>query len=302
MTEKDPQSGLLVIDKSVGITSHDAVLRIRKILGLKKVGHTGTLDPFATGVLPVCLGKATKLVRFLSGSDKVYEGTIKAGFATDTYDREGKPLGEPSPVDFTDRELEVIVASLTGDLNQIPPMFSAKKVKGKPLYRLARRGVEIEREAKKVTVHYWKIKARRGDEIDFELSCSAGTYVRVLAHEIGSRLGCGSHLYGLKRTRSGDFGLESALRVDEVTSKETLLSKLIPLPMIRLPFGDIRVNEVDAERLRRGMKINAPEEVSGTEGDLFRILDEGGALAAIGRAEKASGADPCLKIQPRIVF
>ena len=302
MTEKDPLSGLLVTNKSAGITSHDVVLRIRRLLGVKKVGHTGTLDPFATGVLPVCVGKATKLVRFLTGGDKVYEGTIKFGYATDTYDRDGKPLGEPSVVEFTDRDLEESVSSLTGELKQIPPMFSAKKVKGKPLHRLARRGVVIEREAKEVTVHYWKIKARREDEIDFELSCSAGTYIRVLAHEIGSRLGCGSHLQALKRTSSGDFGLENAIEIDDGLTREILLSRLIPLARIPLPLDDMRVDERDVKRLKAGMKIHAGEGASLTEGALFRILNEGGALTAIGTVERASGGGSLFEIQPRIVF
>ena len=195
--------GLILIDKPQDLTSHDVVQSIRKILKIKKAGHYGTLDPLATGLLVVALGKATRLFPFFSKTEKVYKGQIKLGFSTDTYDSQGTPTSTETK-DFPDKKrLLEAMKKFEGDIDQIPPLFSAKKYKGKPLYILARKKKEIKREPRKIFVHYFRIKEFNAPFVDFEVKCSSGTYIRSLAHDLGKNLGCGAHLTRLKREKAG---------------------------------------------------------------------------------------------------
>src|SRR3989440_2364366 len=224
--------GLLIIDKPEGLTSHDVVARVRRILNVKRVGHTGTLDPFATGVLVVLTGRATRLAQFLSGAEKEYEARVRFGYATDTGDSTGEPKGKVQSSKFkvqspeSEHEIEAALCNLRGEIEQVPPMYSAKKVQGKKLYEMARRGVEVERKAVRVTIHELEAVPHdgemlsRNDDGTYDLSirvvCSAGTYIRTLAETIGDRLGTPAHLASLRRTRAGNFCVEDAISLDEL--------------------------------------------------------------------------------------
>ena len=234
--------GVLVIDKPKGPTSHDVVSSIRRALKEKKVGHTGTLDPAATGVLPLVLGKATKVARYLSGSTKRYEAVIKLGQTTTTLDAEGDVL-ETKPVDVQQAQVEEVLGEFRGDIEQLPPMYSAKKVQGKRLYELARQGVEVEREPKPVTISKLELLEFSPTELRIDVECSAGTYVRVLAADVGERLACGGHLKSLRRTEVGPFNLEDAITLEQAVEdpagarlKVVPLSKALEgLPRIDVP-------------------------------------------------------------------
>ena len=197
--------GVLIIDKPEGWTSHDVVAKVRNITKVKKVGHTGTLDPFATGVLPLTLGRATRLTSYFLSSDKVYQGVIRFGFATTTFDRDGEPTNEATSPQLAATRIEEIFAQYVGTVKQTQPPYSAKKIHGKPMYQYARKGVVLDAETKEVTIKSLTLKSVTGCEAEFELCCSAGTYARSLAHDVGRDYGCGGHLIRLRRTRSGDF-------------------------------------------------------------------------------------------------
>lgn len=208
-------NGMINIYKEAGFTSHDVVAKLRGILKQKKIGHTGTLDPQAVGVLPVCLGNATKLCDLLTDKDKEYEAVLRLGVVTDTQDMTGEVLNE-SDVTVTEEEAVEAVLSFIGDYNQIPPMYSALKVNGQKLYDLARQGKEVERQARPVTIHNIEIKEVALPCIRFRVACSKGTYIRTLCHDIGEKLGCGGAMQSLKRTRVGSFVAEEALTLSEV--------------------------------------------------------------------------------------
>ena len=235
-------NGVLIIDKSAGPTSHDVVASVRRVLRMKKVGHTGTLDPAATGVLPIVLGKATKLSRYLVGCDKSYRGVVTLGVTTDTLDAVGEVL-EEKPVDVTEEQIEAVLEQFRGDIKQVPPMYSAKKIDGKKLYELARQGVEVEREAKDVRIDELKLVSFDGTDIVVDVTCTSGAYIRVLALDIGEALGCGAHLSALRRTRVGSFDLSSAITIDDLAdepqkAQELTLSMgdaLVALPAIEIP-------------------------------------------------------------------
>src|SRR5919106_597075 len=259
--------GLLIIDKPAGVTSHDVVANARRILKERRIGHTGTLDPFATGVLLVLVGKATRLAQFLSGADKEYDAIIRLGYATDTGDRTGTPIHGPhGSADprrtgrWSEEEIEQALASMRGWIDQVPPMYSAKKIAGKKLYELARRGEEVKREPVQVCIH--ELAAIRPDgelmndnldgTFDFHVRvvCSAGTYVRVLAEDLGKRLSVGAHLAELRRTRVGDFSVTNAVTLEQLKTSfgeeaiGTILLRpsaaLSRLPSLHLSGEDVR--------------------------------------------------------------
>jgi tRNA pseudouridine55 synthase len=300
--------GVLLMDKEEGLTSHDVVERVRGILGLRRIGHTGTLDPMATGLLPLCIGRATRLSRFLTSSDKTYAGTIRFGQATETHDREGRPLGPARSVEFTEAQLGEAVQALTGPITQIPPIYSAKKHGGVPLYRFARRQIDVPREPIHVVVYYLKILAIRKDEVDFEVKSSPGTYIRVLAYDLGEALGCGAHLHSLRRTACGDFPVTDAVTLGNLTEKVRngkLSELLISLERIPLPgFGTVVANRSGAQALRNGQALGVRDILpsrSSLGGGPCRIESETGELLAIGRLSLRDGSDIPV-IQPEIVF
>jgi tRNA pseudouridine55 synthase len=215
MREPFDPSGVLIIDKPGGMTSHDVVDRLRHTFGWKKVGHAGTLDPLATGVLILLVGAATRAQSRFLNDDKEYRGRMKLGVETSTHDAEGEVTARAEgPVAVTREALEAALAGFRGEVRQLPPMVSAVKHKGKPLYKYARKGQEIEREERAIRIDRLEVLAIEGDEVEFDVRCSKGTYVRTLAHDIGRKLGCGAHLCTLRRTRSGPFTVAEAVPLD----------------------------------------------------------------------------------------
>lgn len=256
-------NGLLVIDKPGGITSHDVVSRLRKITGEKSIGHLGTLDPMATGVLPLLLGRFTRLAQYFSAAEKSYTGTIRFGFATDTFDADGEPAGEQTNPRLTLEQVRIAAARFHGEMEQMPPAFSAKKVAGTPAYKLARAGKEVELKAAKITIQSFAITALDGDEATFAMSISAGGYVRSVAHELGCDLGCGAHLSSLRRTQAGAFTLAEAHRMEELEALTGDLAKLERLSIhprsLLTEMPPVTGDEFALGRLRNGAQANLPE-------------------------------------------
>ena len=262
---------VLVIDKPAKMTSHDVVARVRRLIGERSVGHLGTLDPLATGVLPVLTGRFTRLAQFYSAAEKTYEGVIRLGFATDTHDIEGQPLGPPQPVKVSLEELRKAAESFLGDIDQQPPKFSAKKVGGVPAYKLARRNQEVELKKVRVHVSRFEIHDVVEDRARFTAEVSAGTYVRSLAHDVGTKLGVGAHLAELRRTRSGEFALEQTVTLERLAgikeltksgekSLEELLSEVSLHPRRILPeLPSVTVNDEIAGLIANGRAVNLPE-------------------------------------------
>ena len=229
MSQSDYE-GVLLIDKPSGITSHDVVDRVRRKLRMKRIGHAGTLDPMATGLLIILVGKATKLSQHLIGLDKVYEGTIEFGRVTATHDAEGETLSEHPVPELSIEQLREATTGLMGHQFQPPPMCSAKKVEGVPLYKLARKGKEVEREPRFIRVSRFTVDRWESPEFDFTLACSKGTYVRTVAHDLGERLGCGAFLKALRRVEIEQFQIEDSMELAEFEelAPAELLSELIP--------------------------------------------------------------------------
>jgi len=226
-----PYDGVLLVDKPKRLTSHDVIDKIRRRFKLRKVGHCGTLDPIATGLLVVVVERATKLQNRLMSDDKTYEGTMQLGITTDSQDADGKVLSEKPPAKVTEEEVEMVFSSFRGDLQQIPPMISAIKHKGKPLYKLARQGKTIEREPRLIHIYDLRLLRLRHPFIEFRVSCSKGTYVRTLCSDIGDLLGCGAHLAELRRIRSGDFDIKDTHSLDDLLAlnHEQLQEQIIPI-------------------------------------------------------------------------
>jgi tRNA pseudouridine55 synthase len=240
------------------------------------------LDPFATGVLPLTLGKATKLTHYFQSSDKVYCGVMRFGFATNTYDVDGTPLGDDAKPQLDPIRLEEIFARYQGSLCQTLPPYSAKKVQGKPLYAYARKGIDIGPTTKEVVIHSLKLLGVNQYEVEFELSCAAGTYARSLAHDIGAEYGCGAHLVRLRRTRSGDFSIEKALLLSDGQTyypQEFFLSHMIPLRDLLSEIPAITISDGDKQKLNRGMDLNIL--TTDWEAEQYRILDISGDLVAM---------------------
>ena len=275
------RDGVLVVDKPAGPTSHDIVDRARRVLHERRIGHTGTLDPFATGVLALCVGKATRLARFLAEGEKEYQASVRLGFATTTDDLGGRPLGEPRPVAVSRATLDAALAGLVGEFDQVPPAFSAKHVGGRRLYELARRGETVPLAAIRVVLHAIEVASFAGERLELVVRCSPGTYVRALARDLGERLGTGGHLTGLRRTRSGEFSLAEAVTVEDLDAgavRLVPLAELLPrLPAVRLPAASL-------ELVRHG-RVLGPEALAGAfpepAVERVRLLDEAGRLVAL---------------------
>ena len=276
-------NGLLVLDKPAGMTSHDVVDVVRRATGERSVGHLGTLDPMATGVLPLLLGKYTRLAQFFGTSEKAYAGTIRFGFATDTYDAEGQVVGEARPVPLALDVVRAEALKFVGEIEQMPPPFSAKKVEGKPAYKLVRAGKTPELKAVKITVDGFAIESVEGDTARFAMRISAGGYVRAIAHAMGQALGCGAHLASLQRTAAGPFTLEQALTLEEVEAlaAEKKLEERMPHSRTILPeMPAVTADEQTVGRVRNGMQVNLPE-YSGAA--LVKIFEGQRELVAVGR-------------------
>lgn len=265
-------NGLLVVDKPAGITSHDVVDRLRKLTAERSIGHLGTLDPMATGVLPLLLGKFTRLAQFFSSAEKSYTGQIRFGFSTDTWDAEGQPAAPDLWLEFastlTLEKIRTAAARFHGEMLQTPPPFSAKKIAGKPAYKLARAGQAVELKPAKVSIASFEVTALKGREAEFAITISAGGYVRSIAHELGQLLGCGAHLSSLRRTQAGVFTLADAHTLDEIkaaraqfeASNADSLESLCIHPRNLLPqLPSVSADQHSTGRLRNGAQVNLPE-------------------------------------------
>ncbi len=256
-------NGLLVIDKPAGMTSHDVVGILRRITGERSIGHLGTLDPMATGVLPMLLGKFTRLAQYFSSAEKSYVGTIRFGFATDTYDAEGAPAGPDSMPSLNLDQVRAAASRFRGEMQQMPPSYSAKKIAGTPAYKLAREGKPVELKAATVHIASFAITALDGAEAGFTMSISAGGYVRSVAHELGQDLGCGAHLSSLRRTQAGVFTLAESHTLEELSPLAGNLEafeRLCLHPRSLLPeMPSVTGDELALGRLRNGAQANLPE-------------------------------------------
>lgn len=254
-------NGLLVLDKPSGITSHDVVAIVRRATGEKSIGHLGTLDPMATGVLPLLLGKYTRLAQFFGQAEKHYTGHIRFGFATDSFDSDGIPSSETQPLTLSLEELRTLSQKFHGEMDQLPPIFSAKKINGVPAHKLARAGEEVAVKPARITIHNFELTSLNADTATFTMSVSAGGYVRSVAHELGQLAGCGAHLASLRRTRAGAFTLELAITIDQLKSASIPeLEALLPHPRTLLPeMPSVTVDDQLAGRLRNGMQVNLPD-------------------------------------------
>src|SRR6185436_15523693 len=308
--------GVVVIDKPQGITSHDVVARSRHILHERRIGHTGTLDPFATGVLVLLLGRATRLAQFLSAVDKEYEEIIRLGYATDTGDRTGTPIPPVAESknrtrleDWTEQEIEAALKTLRGDIEQVPPMYSAKKVEGKKLYELARRGESIERRPIRVSILEFEpirpdgqlIKDNHDGTFDFHarVSCSSGTYVRTLAEDFGRHLYVGAHLAELRRTRVGDLQISQAITLDQLKvhkNEESLGAVVLPpgAALSRLPF--VHLSGEDVRRANHGREVSVAE-AEWADGQNVKMCDTDEHLVAVGQYDASAKT-----LHPRVVL
>jgi tRNA pseudouridine55 synthase len=252
-------SGVLIVDKPAGMTSHDVVARVRRLTGERAVGHLGTLDPMATGVLPLVLGRMTRLAQFYLLAEKSYEGEIRLGFATTTYDSEGEPMGEPQPVNLTLEQVRAAASRFRGRVQQMPPPFSAKKIGGVPAYKLARKKREVELKPIQVEIREFEILNLQGDRAAFRARVASGTYLRSVAHDLGQLLGVGAHLATLRRTRVGEFGEEDAHTLDELVAAEDIHSLFVHPRLILPEFPSVTAPEESLARIRHGMAVNLPE-------------------------------------------
>lgn len=274
-------NGIIVIDKPAGWTSMDVCAKLRGMYREKRIGHAGTLDPMATGVLPVFIGRATRAVEFASEGEKEYVAGLKLGLVTNTQDTSGETL-EQRPVSVTPERLEEVLANFRGDIEQIPPMYSAIKMGGKKLYELARKGKEVERKPRPVTIHALTVEGQTApDEYTIRVRCSKGTYVRTLCHDIGQALGCGACMSSLRRTMAAGFTLEQAVSLDTVQDSGDRTSLLLPVDAYFSTHPAITVEGSAEKKLRNGMTLVMPQLVPGQ----YRVYGGDGAFLALCRAE-----------------
>ncbi len=304
------KDGLLLVDKEPGLTSHDVVQRVRRILKQKKIGHCGTLDPDATGLLLLTLGDATRLTRFLIRAPKVYEGVMQLGTATDTYDASGKVTSQASAEAVAALTPEVVAEAMhrfEGTIEQKAPPYSAKKVQGVKYYELARKGEEVPDEPKEVTVYELALLDGGVSEgrLRFRLGCSSGTYARGLAHDLGIALGVGGHLAELRRTRIGGFQVEQAVTLgsldEAVKAGEGAGPAWIPFDQIPLPFYEVTADPQQESRISHGQTVLV-RELAGEEGDWVKLVNRRKEFIAVGTVVERIGSAGVGIVQPRVVF
>ena len=278
--------GVIVLDKPARLSSNDAVQRVKKLFGARKVGHTGSLDPLATGVLPLCLGEATKFSQYLLDADKKYLTNIRLGVATDSGDADGQIIATRPTVGITRHRIETALDAFRGDIEQVPSMFSAVKHQGQPLYKLARQGIEIERDARPVTVYCNRIVDFADDVLTLDIHCSKGTYVRTIAHDLGEALGCGAHVFALRRTLAGPYGEDDLVTLEEMerlreqnASLDTLLR---PIATTVALWPRVCLAGAPAFYLKQGQPVLVPH--SPTEGwvRLYENTDDDGYFLGVG--------------------
>ena len=303
---KPSVDGLLLLDKKTGITSHDAVEKFRRRSKIKKVGHTGTLDPLATGLLVLCVGKATRLQAYLMGMEKTYEGVIQFGWATDSYDAAGEPVGETNEVNVEHIDFAPLVAPFIGPLQQMPPQFSAKKINGVRAYELARKGEVAALTPKSVTVYEFEIVSVSGSTARFRIRSSAGTYVRSLAHDLGAAAGIPAHLKELRRTAIGNFRISDALPYDTLENApiEELLSSpwFQSLSDVELPLPKLRIDWGQQGKLMRGQSIIMTPSVPVHVTDLLALGNPEDRLIAIGEVVNVLREGGPVEVKPKVVL
>jgi tRNA pseudouridine55 synthase len=289
--------GAIVVDKPEGWTSHDVVAKMRRLAQTKKAGHLGTLDPIATGVLPLLLGRATRLAQFFTRNDKMYDGTVRFGYATDTYDRQGEPSG-PMLEAFPDAaRIEERLERFRGKFMQTPPPVSAKKVGGVAAYKLARQKREFTLAPVEVQVYELKLLSVEGTEARIRCHCSAGTYLRSIAHELGVELGCGAHLKELRRTASGDFSIDQARTLDELAELAAagrLAEVLVPAAQLLPQFPSQFVDELAEGRIRQGRDFAVSPFRSGRESRYVKAVSRAGQLVAVGEMKLPNVCHPII--------
>jgi tRNA pseudouridine55 synthase len=300
-------NGILIIDKPAGITSHDVVSRVRRILNTRRVGHTGTLDPFATGVMVILVGQATRLAQFLDKDEKEYEALVRFGFETDTGDLTGLRIADCG---LRTAEIDEIVSKTNwngvfhrfrGEIEQIPPMFSAKKVDGRKLYEMARKGETIARPAVKITIYQLELLSEKEirnpqSAIRISVVCSAGTYIRTLAEDIGRKVGTGAHLDELRRTRAGKFNIDQSVTLEKLAELTDPTSALIPLEQAVSHLPSIELTDERVEKTRNGLSTRVLD-ANFTDGDSVQMIDCGAHLIAMGVFNEAENI-----VQPKVVL
>ena len=303
--QRDPE-GVLLVDKKAGITSHDVVERFRRHTKVKKAGHTGTLDPLATGLLILCVGKATRLQAYLMGMEKTYEGTIQFGWATDSYDAEGTAVGVEREVNVEHVDFAPLVAKFTGEIEQMPPAFSAKKLQGVRAYELARKGETPALTAKRLTVYEFDITAVRGSTAQFRVRSSAGTYMRSLAHDLGQAAGIPAHLKELRRTAIGNFKVEEAIafdRMSEAKVEEILMPPHFQtLNDVDLPLEKLRIDWAQQGKLMRGQAVIMTPAVPVKKGDLLALGNPHDQLVVIGEVVNVLRDGGPVEVKPKVVL
>jgi tRNA pseudouridine55 synthase len=279
--------GVIVVDKPAEWTSHDVVNKMRRFAGTKKVGHLGTLDPGATGVLPLVIGRATRLAQFYTRNDKVYEGVIHFGHSTTTYDAEGEATSPEVAVTLDREALERVFDQFRGEIMQTPPPVSAKKIAGKPAYELARKNLPVELKAVPVNVYSLELVGVEGQDVEVKIHCSAGTYLRSIAHDAGQALGCGAHLKSLRRTASGDFKIESARTLEvlgTMAAGDRMAEALIPAAELLPEFPMEMVDSITAGQIRNGRDFRVSPFHARKGARYVKAVTQQGELIAIGEA------------------
>jgi tRNA pseudouridine55 synthase len=307
MQSQQPRAdGLLLVDKKSGITSHDVVERFRRRTKVKKAGHTGTLDPLATGLLVLCVGKATRLQAYLMGMEKTYEGTIQFGWATDSYDADGNAVGDAVEVNVEQIDFTPLVAKFLGEIEQMPPAFSAKKIQGVRAYDLARKGEPVVLTPKRVTVYEFEITSVEGSTAQFRVRSSAGTYMRSIAHDLGQAAGVPAHLKSLRRTAIGNFKVEDAIAFDRINEAATAEILAPPhfqtLGEIDLPLEKLRIDWAQQGKLMRGQGVIMTPAVAVRSGDLLALGNPHDQLVAIGEVVSVLREGGPVEVRPKVVL
>jgi tRNA pseudouridine55 synthase len=298
---KNAISGVLVIDKPVGMTSHDVVQAIRNGTGLRRAGHTGTLDPRASGVLVILVGPAVRLSEYVSASDKRYQAIIRMGGTTDTFDAEGQVKRSDGPLNVTEAQFEEALKSFVGEIEQTPPPYSAVKVQGRKAYEMARKGEEVDLAPRKITVHHLEVLEWAPPEVVIDVHCSSGTYVRSLANDLGVKLGCGAYLVGLRRTKSGRFSLRDATplrKLQEAFTAGNWYQYLIPAAEALGDWPAVELNPDEVEGVRHGHRVKAKD--ADTDHEKVRGVSTQGELVAL--MELTINEDGSKEWQPKKVF
>lgn len=296
---------LFLLDKPAGLTSHDVVERVRKAVALPRIGHSGTLDPMATGLLLLCAGEAARLQGFFTLMDKSYDGVIRLGRATTTYDREGESVGpERDPGGIERGEIDAAANAFRGEFLQSPPPYSAKKVGGRKFYEMARKGESVPLVPKKVRVNELRFGELADGRLPFTISCTSGTYIRSIASELGEKLGCGAHLESLRRTRIGQFQVSEAVPLErfEAMSQDERLSPphAVPLSNVQFPFERVRLASLETWKIRKGQSIPA-RGVSSREGDWVALVGPSDEMVALGQVTPM-GTRGIALIRPKLVL